>query len=57
MSTFYFGQELRVFLQVQSTGAYYEIPVIAPPTFAQQSEIQTITTDSMPGGGDSCRVF
>tara|TARA_R110000796_G_scaffold176455_2_gene293321 strand:- start:21737 stop:24565 length:2829 start_codon:yes stop_codon:yes gene_type:complete len=53
MSTFYFGQELRVFLQVQSTGAYYEIPVIAPPTFAQQSEIQTITTDSMPGGGDS----
>lgn len=53
MSTFYFGQELRVFLQVQSSGQYYEIVVTNPPTFAQQSEIQTITTDSMPGGGDS----
>jgi len=52
MSTFYFGQELRVFLQTGTSLRYYEIVVTTPPTFGQQSDIQTITTNSMPGGGD-----
>jgi len=45
--TFYFGKELKVYLE-SSSGKYWRISVEAPPTFSQSAATENVAVQAMP---------